>query len=173
MVKLFQIVFKHGNVHNTGSDNLDIEYKKAYVSKDGVLILSKQSVTCLDGYEELKEYPGYLINVEKGSVINGNTFIECGSVDDSDYIRLSLKDTSGKFQKLRRCRVVYAHIHGEIEAGLHIDHIDGTTFKDSIYNLQKLTPCEHSRKTWSDPNNPKLIPAGKREAIRLLQLKLT
>lgn len=112
----FQIVFKDGNINNIGSDNIDIEYKKAFTSEDGTLVVSKEPVTCLDGYEEMKEYPGYLINVEKGSVIDSITCIECGWVN-SGYVKMSLKDGTGNHKIWRRSRFIYEHVYGKIEEG--------------------------------------------------------
>ena len=168
----FEITFKDGNINNVGRDNLDIKYKDAYISNNGSLIISKQPVICLDGYEELKEYPGYLINVKKGSVINGSTYIECGYVQCNQYVGMILKDSTGKWKGLYRSRVVYEHVNGKIEKGFHIDHIDGHTFNDSIDNLQKLTPKEHSLKTWSDTNNPKLVPICYRVPVPVIATEI-
>ena len=62
---------------------------------DGLLVLSKQSLTCLSGYKGylFKQYPRKF-NQWQQSIIDASSFIEKGGVNWNQYVLLSLTDGS-------------------------------------------------------------------------------
>ena len=88
------------------------------------------------------------------------------------YVRIGLRDAEGKRRKLQRSRLVYEQVYGKIKDGYQVDHIDDNTFNDNIDNLQALTVQQHCRKTWSNRDNPNLIPPSKRPPIPVIATEI-
>ena len=84
--------------------------------------------TDISGYEVLKDHPKYLINVQKGKVINKKTLLRVG--DKNVYF-------NGK--KYIIARLMYEQVNGKIPDGHVISFIDGDKDNLTISNL-KVVP---------------------------------
>lgn len=57
-------------------------------------------------------------------------------------------------------RVIYEIHHGEIDAGLYVDHIDGDVSNNKIENLRLASSCENSWNRRKQSNGNPIMPKG-------------
>ncbi|MHB9028960.1 MAG: HNH endonuclease [Candidatus Latescibacterota bacterium] len=62
--------------------------------------------------------------------------------DMKGYLRIMFR-FQGKQWAVLHHRIVYIHHHGDIPAGMHINHIDGNRVNNHISNLEAVTPREN------------------------------
>lgn len=99
--------------------------------------------TSVFGYTDSK-FKGYLINVEKGRVINERTHRISHSINHWEYgtnpIRVMVnigkrKDISRGSFATPLSKMIWEHINGPISKKYVIEHLDGNIENNSIYNL--------------------------------------
>lgn len=114
------------------------------------------------GYEPLKGYDGYRINCARGTIINARGW-KLGTPQNAGYLIC----TMGGRMWLNH-RLIYTHRHGNIPAGMVIDHKDNNKTNNSIDNLQAITHAENIKKAWEslDPTKMNFAPR-KIVAVRL------
>jgi len=73
---------------------------------------------------------------------------EVGGCCDADgYKKIRLRFPNGEFKTLKRSRVIFSLMRGEIPKGFVIDHINHKRDDDRIGNLRVVTPSENARNT--------------------------
>jgi len=97
-----------------------------------------------DGFEELVSHPDYRINMTTGVLVNKKGGV-LGTKQNAGYIIVAIP--SGK---ILLHRLVYLQRHGDIPAGLVIDHIDGNKTNNAISNLQAITTSENIKRAYKD-----------------------
>ena len=106
--------------------------------------------TNLDGYEPLKgfEASGYMINIQRGLVINNKRWILARNPVSSGYHISQLPGHGTESVH----RLVYKQKYGPIPKDRYVDHIDDNKGNNSITNLQLLTNSENTRKAYANKN---------------------
>jgi hypothetical protein len=104
----------------------------------------------LSGYEPLKGYEnlGYMINIQRGLVINNKRWILARNPVSTGYHISQLPGHGTESVH----RLVWRQKYGDIPKDRFVDHIDDNKGNNSINNLQLLTISENTRKAYANKN---------------------
>jgi|DEB0MinimDraft_6_1074348.scaffolds.fasta_scaffold124969_2 hypothetical protein len=87
--------------------------------------------------------------------------------NDKDGYSICSITKNGCRKMIKVHRIVYESFFGDIEKGLHVDHIDGNKQNNKLENLQAITPRENNEKKFRDKNGRcGYKPMGKKFQVR-------
>ena len=121
----------------------------------------KYSEEELKQFEVLKFNTNYLININTGEITHAKRHCKISVHSKNGYIKTTIEAVP-----YYNHRLVWSQVHGNIQQGFEIDHLNKIRIDNRIDNLRAIPLCENRKNRVRNPTNK----STKKKAIKAYEI---